>query len=538
MVLQAVLKRNTYYDSIALMSLARAIKGLPGVEDVGAVMATEANHELLRQSHLFPEQFLAEQDKQPKAEDLLIVVRTVNQQQAGEALHAAEEYLQHFGEKGPVSSVESLPIRSLERAVHRDKSLTLAVVSVPGAHAWLEAEQALHQRLHVLLFSDNVPVEQELRLKTLAVDKGLLLMGPDCGTAMINGVGLGFSNVVPRGPVGIVGASGTGMQQVMCLLAASGVGISQAIGTGGRDLSAAVGGIMMRHGLHLLARDPQTEVIVLVSKPPAERVASQILRAAEIDKPVVVIFLGASPTEFPAVAQNISFARTLSEGAELAASLAHKEHIDTKSKLVLSQDEEERLVLEGDKLHPSQHYVRALYSGGTLCDEAMVVMSTGIGPIYSNIPLKPEWIVTADAAYAGHTALDLGSDEFTRGRPHPMIDPTLRLQYLKQAAEDPQTAVILLDIVLGFCSLDNPAAVYGPAIIAARESATASGRSLAVVVSLCGTEGDPQQLARQRRELESAGALVFESNALAAIAASMIVHDPKHRTNSAQVGEA
>lgn len=524
MVLQAMLKRNTYYDSIVLMSLAQKIKGLAGVEDVGAVMATEANRELLRQSHLFPEQFLAMQEKPPRAEDLLIVVRTVDERRAEEALHAAEEHLQRSGERGTTSSIASLPVRSVERAIQHDTSLNLAVISVPGEHAWLEAEQALHNGLHVLLFSDNVPVEQELRLKTLAVDKGLLLMGPDCGTAMINGVGLGFSNVVPRGPVGIVGASGTGMQQVMCLLAASGVGISQAIGTGGRDLSEAVGGIMMRHGLHLLARDPHTEVIVLVSKPPAERVASQILSAAELDKPVVVIFLGASSAAFPTVAHNISFARTLTEGAALATAIVRNEHTHTANTPMISQDDEAHFVRERKKLNPSQHYVRALYSGGTLCDEAMLLMSTRIGPIYSNIPLRPEWTLQGNSGYAGHTALDLGSDEFTRGRPHPMIDPTLRLQYLKEAAHDPQTAVILLDIVLGFCSHADPARIYASAIQEVRNSAIAFGRSLPVIVSLCGTEGDPQRLSTQRSMLEAAGAYVYESNARAAFAASMIVH--------------
>ncbi len=322
MVIQALLKRNTYYDSITLMSVAQAAKDLPGVEDIGAVMATEVNLELLQNANLMPSAFIAEKQMPPGSEDLMIVVRAIDEAHAAAALAVAEERLTSRGDRGTPSSAEILPARSLEMALKRDEAANLAVISVAGEHAWLEAEQALRHGLHVFLFSDNVPIEQEKRLKALAVSKGLLLMGPDCGTAIINGVGLGFSNVVPRGSIGIVGASGTGMQQLICLIAAAGMGISQAIGTGGRDLSEAIGGVMMRRGLELLALDEHTEVIVLVSKPPAERVAREILAAAQITKPVVVVFLGAAPERFAGVAGNTRMAQTLTGGAELAVSLA------------------------------------------------------------------------------------------------------------------------------------------------------------------------------------------------------------------------
>jgi FdrA protein len=411
-------------------------------------------------------------------------------------------------------------------ALKRDEAANLAVISVAGEHAWLEAEQALRHGLHVFLFSDNVPIEQEKRLKALAVSKGLLLMGPDCGTAIINGVGLGFSNVVPRGSIGIVGASGTGMQQLICLIAAAGMGISQAIGTGGRDLSEAIGGVMMRRGLELLALDEHTEVIVLVSKPPAERVAREILAAAQITKPVVVVFLGAAPERFAGVAGNTRMARTLTGGAELAVSLAGGDIARVPGKDTFNKY---NLAAARTKLAPSQRYIRALYSGGTLCDEAMLLLSEQLGAIASNIPLRPEWALAAGETFRGHTALDLGSDEFTRGRPHPMIDPTLRLQYLTRAAEDPETAVIILDVVLGFCAQQNPASVYAPTIAKAREKAKATGRSLPVIISLCGTEGDPQRLSMQRTALEAAGALVYESNEVATLATASIVSDAIHQ---------
>ena len=524
MVIRALLKRNTYYDSITLMSVAQAAKDLPGIEDVGAVMTTEANRELLHNSALLPVTFLAEQNPPVGSEDLLIVIRAIDEAHAQNALAVAEERLTSRGNHAAPSDTTTLPVRSLEMALRRDEMANLAVISVAGEYAWLEAEQALRHGLHVFLFSDNVPIEQEQRLKTLAASKGLLLMGPDCGTAIINGIGLGFSNVVPRGSIGIVGASGTGMQQLICLLAAAGQGISQAIGTGGRDLTEAIGGTMMRSGLDLLANDPQTEVIVLVSKPPAERVAREILTAAQVAKPVVVVFLGAAPEQFTAVAGKAHLARTLTEGAERAVSLIGGDSHHVPGRDALRKDKD-RLLEELVKLVPSQRYIRALYSGGTLCDEAMLLLSEPLGTITSNIPLRPEWALAAGETFRGHTALDLGSDEFTRGRPHPMIDPTLRLQYLSRAAEDPETAVILLDTVLGFCSHPNPAAIYAPAIAQARARAIAAGRYLPVIVSLCGTEGDPQRLSMQRATLEDAGALVYESNVAAALAAALLVSE-------------
>src|SRR6266566_1135366 len=520
MVIQALLKRNTYYDSIALMSVVQHVKDRGEVDDAGAVMATEANLALLEEAGLLPVAFLAEQERKPGPEDLLIAIRAKDEASAQAALTFAEQKLAAPGNRDIAGSASTLPARSLETALRHDRTANFAVISVAGEHAWLEAEQALRHGLHVFLFSNNVPVEQERRLKALAASKGLLLMGPDCGTAIINGVGLGFSNVAPRGSIGLVGASGTGMQQLICLIAVADMGISQAIGTGGRDLSEAIGGVMMRRGLELLANDEQTEVIVLVSKPPAERVASEILAAAQIMKPVVVVFLGADPERFASVAGNAFMARTLTEGAELAVSLAGGDRWRIPGKDALNKYD---LAKERAKLALSQRYIRALYSGGTLCDEAMLLLSEQLGPIASNIPLLSEWALAAGETFRGHTALDLGSDEFTRGRPHPMIDPTISLQYLASAAEDPQTAVMLLDIVLGYCAQQNPASVYAPAIVQAREKAKVAGRWLPVIISLCGTEGDPQRLSLQHTALEAAGAMVYESNEMAARAAALLV---------------
>src|SRR5436305_13587186 len=374
MVSRALLKRNTYYDSITLMSVAQAAKDLPGVEDIGAIMATEVNLELLHNANLMPAAFLAQQQTPPSSEDLLIVVRAIDEAHAEVALAIAEERLTSPGDHGSTSSGETLPARSLEMALKRDEAANLAGMPVAGEHAWLEADRALRHGLHVFLFSDNVPVEHEQRLKTLAANKGLLLMGPDCGTAIINGIGLGFSNVVSRGSIGIVGASGTGMQQLTCLIAAAGMGISQAIGTGGRDLSETIGGLMMRRGLELLSHDPQTEVIALVSKLPSKRVAQELLAAAaQSAKPVVAIFLGMTPEEFGTVSGDVKLARTHTEGAKLAVSLlaGDSKRVPGESTLLPLQS---RLAAERAGLASTQRYIRALYSGGTLCYEAMLLL--------------------------------------------------------------------------------------------------------------------------------------------------------------------
>jgi FdrA protein len=517
-----LVRRNFYCDSVALMTLSRSLTALPGVEDAAAVMSTEMNQQLLKQAGLLAKDHAREEIGGP--DDLLIIVRAVSEEAADTALQAAESGLQARRSNEDSASAQQRPV-TLEQAVQRQPALNLAMISTPGAYAAIEARQALLAGLHVFLFSDNVSLEQEIALKVLAGERGLLLMGPDCGTALINGVGLGFANVVPRGPIGIVSASGTGLQQVSCLIAGYGSGISQALGTGGRDLSQAVGGRTMLAGLDLLQQDPNTEVIVLLSKPPAPEVARRVIaRAAQGTKPTVIAFLAAAPGDLDALpAAHLSFARTLSDAARLAVHLA-----DGQAPLPgdpLPDDARSAIQAARDALKSGQRYVRGLFSGGTLCDEAMALLSASVGPIYSNIPLHPEWRLADAKVSREHTAIDFGSDEFTVGRPHPMIDAGLRLRRLAQEAQDPATAVLLLDIVLGYGSHADPASEFAPAIERARAAAAEDGRSLVCIVSLCGTEQDPQGLAYQRDMLSQAGALVFTENALAARAAAEIVSE-------------
>ncbi len=519
MVIRARVKRNAYFDSITLMKIASTLTSMNGIKDAAAIMATEPNLQLLREAGL------AAVENNAGPGDVLIVVRADDEHNAQSALQAAEEHLAQRPTSASdvgASGASSQP-RSLEQAAQLHPEARLAVISVPGPYAALEADRALRNGLHVFLFSDNVALADEISLKQLARGRGLLLMGPDCGTAMLNGVGLGFVNVVPKGPVGIVGASGTGIQQIMSLIAQQRSGVSQVIGCGGRDLSEAVGAITTLQGLRLLQEDEETEVIVIVSKPPAPAVAERVIEAAMLGrKPVVVNFVGADVDALQSrYGDRLVVTRTLAEAAQKAVSICGGTEFTTGTWYTSTRKTAAPSAIAKDVM-PGQR-LAALFSGGTLCDEAMHIWTEDtaqgktLGPIYSNIPLQPDWRLVEGQPIKGHYAIDFGADEYTRGRPHPMIDPSLRLKRLQEDATDPSIGVILLDIVLGYCSLPDPASVYAPTIQAAREQAQRSGRRLTFIISLCGTEGDPQRLSLQHRQLREAGAEVFTSNADAAI---------------------
>ena len=480
-VMKWEVRAGTYYDSLVLMQLQRALAGLEGVVDAGVVMATTANRELLVAGDLWPEGLVA------SADDLLIVVKGMDEAVAQAALAQVDGLLRQ--KRSQVTS-EYRP-RSLATAVHSRPDTQWVLVSVPGRYATNVAREALALGKHVFLYSDNVPLADEVLLKQMAREKGLLVMGPDCGTAVINGIGLGFANRVRRGRIGVVAASGTGLQAVTSEVHNLGHGISQAIGTGGRDLKAEVGAITAQQALALLARDPMTKVIVLVSKPPSPQVAARLLQAAQATgKDVVVNFLG-----YPAPGRrlgDIHFAASLTEAAETAV------HIASNVGTSFFGIEEERT------FHPG--FIRGLFSGGTLAYEALLGLSAVVAPIYSNIPLRPEQKLPDVMQSQGHTILDLGEDVFTQGRLHPMMDNDLRLRRLRQETADPQVGFLLLDVMLGEGAHPDPASEIAPAIA---EAKARRGDSLKVAVIVVGTEQDPQNLDHQIEQLMAAGALVL-----------------------------
>ena len=360
-------------------------------------------------------------------------------------------------------------------------------------------------------------MEEEKALKEYAVSKELLMMGPDCGTAMINGVPLAFANVIRHGDIGMVSASGTGSQEVSTIIDQLGCGISQMLGTGGRDLKKDIGGLMMKQCLDALIHDDETKIITLVSKPPAAEVAAEILKqAAEGGKPTVVCFIGGDPKLIEQY--GLIPAVSLEDVAHKAVALSRGQTPVVFDSFDMGRENAEKLAKqETDKMAPGQKYVRGLYTGGTICDEAMKLMIGDLGHIYSNIPLSPE--DRLENARKGpskqDTFLDFGDDEFTVGRPHPMIDPSLRAERVVDEAKDPEVAIIQVDCVIGYGSHPDPAADLSDSIRQARELAQAEGRYISVVATICGTDADPQGKAASRKKLEDAGAIVLPSNAQA-----------------------
>jgi FdrA protein len=513
-------KPSAYYDSVTLMRMQREVRALPGVREAGAVMGTEANKALLRDAGLETAEARA-----AGPNDLILAVDAESEQVAVAALDHAEALLV----RRRSSIGEAYRPKTIAAAARLLDGANLALVSVPGRFAAGAARDALAAGLHVMLFSDNVPVDAEVALKRAGAERGLLVMGPDCGTALLGGAALGFANGVRRGPIGIVGAAGTGIQEVSTLVHRGGAGISHAVGTGGRDLSEVVGGATALRALAALAVDPDTEVIVLISKPPARAVAARLLGAAQaVGKPVVVAFLGAAIEG----TERVVGARTLEEAAELAIRLATGAPPAWPRPQALPAQ-------EGLRLAPGQRYVRGLYSGGTLCYEALVLLEEHVGPVYSNTPLDPARMLSATARSREHTVIDMGSDELTVGRLHPMLDMELRQQRLLREAEDPEVAVILLDVVLGWGAHADPASQLAPVIRQARARARQAGRWLSVVATVCGTDLDPQVFDAQVAALIDAGALVQASNAQAVRLAALIAEAAGARgTHRPAVGPA
>src|SRR5262245_59358329 len=501
---------GTYMDSIRLMSATRRMQDVSGVEWAAAVMATPAILEELAARGFAPGDLDG-----ATPEDLLLVVEAQTDGVARAAPTAAEEALDaeaaRAASSGPVADRRP---RTLRDALTALPGANLALISVPGPYAALEAGKALSAGLHVLLFSDNVPLEAEVELKARAAKLGLLVMGPGAGTAMLGGTGLGFANVVTQGRVGIVAASGTGAQEVMCLLDRWGAGIAHVIGVGGRDLSIDVGGRMASLGLAALSDDEATEVVVLISKPPAPEVARSLLGQGRRDKPVVAALLGLGRAvvergEEPPL-RDVSACRSL-EGA--AVSAVRLLGLPTPQ---LGGGLAARAAAAMFSLGGHRHTLRALFSGGTLCQEAMLLLHPHLGALHSNVPLRPDWRLPPPAG--AHVLLDLGEEEFTRGRPHPMIDAAARVEHVLEAARHPSTAVILLDVVLGHGSHPDPAGVLAPvcrAIVEREDGPT-------IVAYVLGTDRDPQSYTRQRELLEGAGCLVPPTSARAALLAGAI----------------
>jgi len=481
MIVVNEVRRTTYLDSIVLMRLSREVAALPGVVEAGLFIGTPANKEILRAAGI-----LGPEGEAAGVGDLIVALKAKDAASGSSALAEARRLL----DRPAVAGAPAAPgaVRTIRAAVQIMPDANLALISVPGHFAAAEARKAMALGLNVMIFSDNVPLEEEVSLKREGRERGLMVMGPDCGTAIIAGVPLAFANVVPRGDIGIIGASGTGIQEVSCLIARNGGGISHAIGTGGRDLKPEVGAISTLMAIDALDADAATSHIVLISKPPAEAIARVVLeRVRRSAKPFTICFLGAGNMPAPANARVVATLKAAA-GAALGRPLPGG-------------------VVHPDRPHRSG-YVRGLFGGGTFCAEAQLVFLEAALPVASNVPVPG----AAAMGAGGHVMIDLGDDAFTRGRPHPMIDPAVRDAPLREAFDDPSVGIILLDLVLGFGAHPDPAGHLAGLLAGRTDSAL-------VIASVTGTNDDPQERSDQVHKLVAAGVIVAQSNADAAATA-------------------
>jgi len=498
-----VVLKNEYRDSVFLMRINDLVEKADGVTRAAVMMGTEANKDLMKEAGLY-----TEEANEAGPNDLIIVVEAENEDLAMNALEYAKSLVYKTEKEDKEKEQKYLSIRS---AVSFEPDIDLVLVSTPGEYAYREAMRALLLNKHVMVFSSNVPVEKEKALKNYAKNKNLLVMGPDAGTAIIGSVGLGFFNVIAEGPVGVVGAAGTGIQVVTSLLDLAGSGITAAIGTGSNDVKEDIGGITLKTGISMLSSHSKTKIITIISKPPSEKIVNETVELlSQIEKPSVMNFIGYKGKD---ISSSLKFADTLEDAARISYSFTNKGQFKLPEWTSESEVKETK-----DKLTNDQVYVRGLFSGGTICYETQYIMSKAGIKAYSNAPLDKNYEIGGFDASKKDTVLDMGAEEFVRGVPHPMINFRFRNERLLKEVEDKNVAVILFDLVLGYGANMNPA----KEIVEAIKKARTVNERVSYVASVTGTEKDPQGLTFQVEQLKNAGVLVYPSSTRAALVALQI----------------
>jgi len=507
MIVKNFVEKEQYYDSVFLMRIAASLGEMPGIIQVSAGMGTPLNKDTMKE--------LGVLDTSGEAASIndMVVGISADTIEVAEAAYAS--FLEMLKEKKKKTSNAH---KTVEQAANANPDLNLAVVSVAGEYAAKEGMEALKKGMHVFMFSDNVPIEQEVELKQYAKEHRLLMMGPDCGLTFLDGTAIGLCSKTRRGNIGIIGASGSGIQEVMCIVHRKGYGISQAIGVGGRDLSDEVGGITMLQSIELLENDSETAVIVLISKPPAASTMEKVLSAVKTcRKPVVVQFIhgdadqirevGAYPTS--TFLETAEAAIAFSQGKQPAT---HHVEVDE----VLAKE-------ECKKLAKGQKYLRGLYCGGSLAEETLTLIGSQLDELHSNVTFGN--IIPMDNPFVsqGNCLTDIGAEEFTKAHPHAAIDPTIRVQRLIREAADPECAILLMDVLLGYALNEDPAGVMAPVIARLKAENGKEGRGLCVIIALCGTDLDPQGYEAQKQAFEASGAIVMDSNEKAATLATKIL---------------
>ncbi|MGL4367193.1 MAG: acyl-CoA synthetase FdrA [Brevinemataceae bacterium] len=503
-----IIKNNFYKDSITLMSVTNKVNNLDGVLESTLGMGTDMNKEIIKSIG-----FSEEELQSVKANDMMIALKLENESFLDKIL---EQIAELFIVKDEDNT--NYAYSNSKQAISENKNLNMAVISIPGNHAYHEVKRCLDNNINVMLFSDNMSIEDELKLKQLAVSKDLLMMGPDCGTSIINGIGLCFANKVRKGNIGIVGASGTGIQEATVLIDKLGAGISHAIGTGGRDLSQEIGGLMMMQGMKMLEQDSQTDIVLLISKPPAKEIAEKILdQAKKSSKTYIICFINGDKNLVEE--KGFQFAMTLEEAGFAAANAS-------LSKVISPDFSQEQIIASAVQktLKQGQRYLRALYCGGTLAAETEMIVGKD-HMVYSNVSKIKERKLSDPFVSKENSIIDLGDDVFTQGKPHPMIDPSIRNSRIIKEAQDKSVAVMILDFELGYGSNSNPVGMTVESLKKAKQIAKDDSREIVIICYLLSTKGDKQNIQEQKRLLEDLDVIMVNSNAEAARIASAVIKE-------------
>ena len=500
----AFVKKGCFQDSVSLMVLSRELSNREDIDQVSVMMGTPSNKDLLQETGLWHDEF---KDATPNDICVAIKASARDHDVVEEIQTAVDEFLtsQTQSRKG-----QSFPkARSWRRATELLPDANLALISVAGEYADQPATQAIEAGMDVMIFSDNIPVETEVRLKKMADERGRLVMGPDCGTSIINGAPMAFANKVIEGNIGIVGASGTGIQELTSQISGMGRGITHAIGLGGRDLSSDVGGISAMRALKIIAGDERTHVIAFVSKPPAPEVRDRVLETmSSLGKPVVALFLGEAPSQNQI--GNVYLASTLDQAARMAVEL-------------------ERIETLRNTCSPSEDgKITGYYTGGTLAAEAAMLLGNALGVPASS--KHPEGMMFH---HDSHTIIDLGDDVYTVGKPHPMIDPSVRNEFIEKLSSDDECRVLLVDVVLGYGSHENPGGEVAKAV---ERMQAARQTPMTVIATITGTDQDPQDREAQAATLQEAGIILTDSTREAVmLAVSLITPKPALSQESAEL---
>jgi succinyl-CoA synthetase alpha subunit len=506
-----VIRTNQYYDSVYLMGVNKRLSQVEGVEQTAVLMGSEKNKVLLEDIGIRDREI---DNAQPN--DLIVAVIAKTPGIVKSILNDLDNALSAIDE-----GVSTSHIHTFEDALVEKSLANLAVISIPGEYVYREALKALKANLNLFIFSSNVSLEDELKLKRYAAEKNLLVMGPDCGTSILGGKGIGFANALRRGNIGAIGPSGTGLQEFTSQIHNSGFGISHAIGTGSHDLSAEIGAITTSMALEVLDEDPHTEAIAIIAKPPDRKVLDILLeRAQNCTKPMIGCFLGMSGDQDLAT-RGVHGARTIDDAVKTAIQITSG--IAYLQKTDLTRQEREIARQHRDNWSREQRFLRGLFAGGTFCYQSQQILGEAGFTVYTNAPIDPQYKLVRTNESQEHTLIDMGDDDYTLGRPHPMIDSTMRIQRILSEGQDPTVAVILLDFILGFNASMNPVGELLDSILVAKQIRKEQGGELTVVASICGTDSDPQDLNLQMEMLEDAGVILFQSNARAALFCSELL---------------